>query len=788
MFSPFGFLGPRSSMEFANTPRSHPSNRVEGTDHESECLEHDDGSHMMAHQAAATGNVPLLMEAVNHDPSALESQDEKGMTPLSRAVTSKQLDMVKLLVKMGADINTQDALGRTPLCLAAYEGWYHGVVYLLRSGGKQAIADRSGRLPLHAATYDKDSRSLSALLQTLTIGDVNEPDNDGMTALHWAAFHNRPEHVQLLMLRGGDLFSVDVDGKTPLHWASQNGCLACCSIMAKCRSGGAPLINMLEGSGKSCVHLAAAAGYSNILEEYVDVPAVDFESLDPDDRTPLHWAAASVQLECVEMLLQLGIDPSPHDVNGGTPLDYAKQAANQDIITILQRAGAQFGTMATASSRASQDADRTGEGDRREPWKKRFGFISEWFNRRKNGLRYKSSSEESDGPNGAQDRTVVAKVTPDHPNYAMGYNEPDCHCDHIAGSSEEDLSEEALHPTVTDTIRNEPHGNQDDLESTLGKRSLSEDLSYTRRNSFPASGGGGLTIDSLDKSPRRASDNILRATSPMLLDNIHSKGNSLDKHNLLPTVTSLTASGSPKSPGFMTDEGLCLGEVAIPLRPLCRDLPDADTVQRHAQEILDAQRSESWLSSGNNGNRKPIPSLCGRSLSQKNLYISNVPKLAPLTSRPPMSPGTGESTFSLPPQRTTSISPSLLLRSDTTSTSMPSHYLPLKQRSFSISSDTKYGSCPTINQKGLINRSSNLKSSRLEALQPIQPHGSEKSEKKKKKKKPKPLTAGKLQESFDSTDLTRPASAEPTKTHHFSHTLSTPLETVTASAESTVKS
>ena len=54
--------------------------------------------------------------------------------------------------------------------------------------------------------------------------------------------------------------------------------------MAKCRSGGAPLINMLEGSGKSCVHLAAAAGYSNILEEFVDVPAVDFEALDPDDR------------------------------------------------------------------------------------------------------------------------------------------------------------------------------------------------------------------------------------------------------------------------------------------------------------------------------------------------------------------------------------------------------------------------------------------------------------------------------------------------------------------------
>ncbi|XP_022091648.1 inversin-B-like [Acanthaster planci] len=786
MFSTFGFLGRRTSMEFANSP--HSSSRTEEQDRDS--LETEDGSQMMAHQAAATGNVPLLMEAVNHDPSALESQDEKGMTPLSRAVINKQLDMVKLLVKMGADINIQDALGRTPLCLAAYEGWYHGVIYLLRSGGKQAIADTSGRLPLHAATHDKDSRTLSALLQTLTIGDVNEPDNDGMTALHWAAFHNRPEHVQLLMLRGGDLYSVDVDGKTPLHWASQNGCLACCSIMAKCRSGGAPLINMLEGSGKSCVHLAAAAGYSNILEEFVDVPVVDFEVLDPDDRTPLHWAAASVQLECVEILLQLGIDPSPHDVNGGTPLDYAKQTGNQEVIRILQRAGAQFGTIASVSSRASQDGDKIGEGDRKEPWKKRFGFISEWFNRRKNGLRYKSPSEESDGPNGTKEWTVVAKATSDHPNYAVRYSEADCHSDHIAGSSEEDLSEEALHRDVVGRMRSVPHGSQEDLQdTTLSKRSMSEDLSYTRRNSFPVN-GDGLTADTIDtcRSSRRGSDNILRAVSPMHVDNIQLKGNIPDKHNLLPTVSPLPSSVLIKGPGSSNEEVLSLGEVSVPLRPLCRDLPDADTVQRHAQEILDAQRSESWLSSSNSGSRKPIPSLCGRSLSQKNLYISSVPKLAPLTSRPPVSPGTGESFFSLSPQRTTATSPSLLLPSDMQSSSMPSHYLPFKQRSLSISSDAKYGSCPTINQKGLASKTSNLKSSRLEALQPIQPHDTEKSEKKKKRKKPKPLTAAKFQDNIDSADLTRPASAEPAKSHQFSQSLSTTLEVATASVNSIIKS
>ena len=40
-----------------------------------------------------------------------------------------------------------------------------------------------------------------------------------MTALHWAAFHDRPEHVRLLLGKGADPLVQDIDGKTALHWA-----------------------------------------------------------------------------------------------------------------------------------------------------------------------------------------------------------------------------------------------------------------------------------------------------------------------------------------------------------------------------------------------------------------------------------------------------------------------------------------------------------------------------------------------------------------------------------------
>ena len=43
----------------------------------------------------------------------------------------------------------------------------------------------------------------------------------GMTALHWAAFHGRAGHVKVLVERKADVLTRDTDGKLPFHWAAQ---------------------------------------------------------------------------------------------------------------------------------------------------------------------------------------------------------------------------------------------------------------------------------------------------------------------------------------------------------------------------------------------------------------------------------------------------------------------------------------------------------------------------------------------------------------------------------------
>ncbi|KAI4878835.1 hypothetical protein NFI96_033548 [Prochilodus magdalenae] len=286
-------------------------------------------------QAAATGDVNSLTATIRS-------------TPLMHAVSGRQVDTVKLLLKMGASINTQDACGRTSLSLATYLGWLEGCVCLLRNGAKQNIPDKNGRLPLHAATAEVDLRLMAVLLQQSTLCEINHQDNEGMTALHWASFHNRPEHVQALLQKGADPTLVDKDFKTALHWAVQWPCYGSSNVHIFRRSGsrfmcslildhhlGASVINYDDENGKTCVHIAAAAGYSDIIYELARVPETNLQALDVDERTPLHWAAAAGKEDCVQALLQLGVEPGPRDINENTPLTYAMYCGHTACIKLL---------------------------------------------------------------------------------------------------------------------------------------------------------------------------------------------------------------------------------------------------------------------------------------------------------------------------------------------------------------------------------------------------------------------------------------------------------------------
>ncbi|XP_057645738.1 ankyrin repeat domain-containing protein 55 isoform X2 [Chionomys nivalis] len=278
----------------------------------------------MVYQAASNGDVSALTAVIREDPSILECCDSEGCTPLMHAVSGRQVDTVKLLLKMGANINTQDAHGRTSLCLATYLGWLEGCVSLLRNGAKHNIPDKNGRLPLHAATAEPDVRLLTVLLQQSSLSEINHQD-------------------------------------------SESGNRILCSIILSHHKGPS-IINCDDESGKTCVHIAAASGFGDLINDLAKVPECNLQALDVDDRTPLHWAAAAGKAECVQALLELGMDSNLRDINESTPLAYALYCGHTACVRLLSQEG-----------RAEPARPLPSQNSRPQKKEERFGVLSQIF-------------------------------------------------------------------------------------------------------------------------------------------------------------------------------------------------------------------------------------------------------------------------------------------------------------------------------------------------------------------------------------------------------------------------
>jgi ankyrin repeat protein len=238
------------------------------------------------------------------------------------AVSNHHIEAMKLLVKHKAKVNIADATGQVPLHIASFDGFVPGVRLLIECGAKSNIRDVNGRLPLHLCTNSQDTGCLMALLKDTKKDQVNARDHEGMTPLHWAGFHKRPNHLKVLIRRGAREDLVDVDRKSALHWASQNGSPMCCQMLLMSQS--APMVNGADKNGNSCLHLAAAGGHANVVKVLARVGGIDLQAPDHNGRTPLHWAAAAGHEATVAALLDLDCDPLIQDSSTKTPVEYAK--------------------------------------------------------------------------------------------------------------------------------------------------------------------------------------------------------------------------------------------------------------------------------------------------------------------------------------------------------------------------------------------------------------------------------------------------------------------------------
>src|SRR6185369_12954331 len=83
------------------------------------------------------------------------------------------------------------------------------------------LASAVAKAPLADAVENHDARAAGALLEKKA--DVNAPQADGMTALHWAAHYDDVSTVKRLIATGADAKATNRYGVTPLSLACTNG-------------------------------------------------------------------------------------------------------------------------------------------------------------------------------------------------------------------------------------------------------------------------------------------------------------------------------------------------------------------------------------------------------------------------------------------------------------------------------------------------------------------------------------------------------------------------------------
>eukprot|EP01043_Picozoa_sp_COSAG02_P039918 COSAG02_NODE_3189_length_7205_cov_21.754011_1_plen_993_part_00 len=188
-----------------------------------------------ANMADKTGKTPLhlIIETVILHPQHEAVIFRDGEFKNSRNVTA----MVERLLGAGAGANIADKDGKTALHKAAESCMYPTVGTLLAAGANVNTANKDGKTALHLATASKDDKhlnlcarghgeSLSCMVLTveklLAAGaNVNTADNDGKTALHFAAQRLEDAVVNKLLVAGAEANIADKDGQTPLYLATK---------------------------------------------------------------------------------------------------------------------------------------------------------------------------------------------------------------------------------------------------------------------------------------------------------------------------------------------------------------------------------------------------------------------------------------------------------------------------------------------------------------------------------------------------------------------------------------
>ncbi|XP_010527025.1 PREDICTED: probable protein S-acyltransferase 23 isoform X2 [Tarenaya hassleriana] len=205
-------------------------------------------------------------------------------------------------------------------------------------GSKSQQQNPTGDLPaitdVFSACVYGDLRQLRSFVEHGG-ASVSLPDGNGYYPLQWASLNSFVDVVQYIIEHGGDVNAADHMRQTALHWAAVRGSIAVADLLLQ---NGAR-IEAADVNGYRGLHVAAQYGQTAFLNHIIANYGADYNALDNEGRSPLHWAAYKGFTDTIRLLLFRDACQNRQDNKGCTPLHWAVMRENIEASTLLVHAG-----------------------------------------------------------------------------------------------------------------------------------------------------------------------------------------------------------------------------------------------------------------------------------------------------------------------------------------------------------------------------------------------------------------------------------------------------------------
>jgi len=177
---------------------------------------------------------------------------------------------------------------------------------IVGSGVVLLMLSMAGLSAVRSDVADAAMRGDKAAVRTLISqkADVNTPQADGATALHWAAYRGDRELTDLLIRAGANVKAANREGSTPLWLASVNGDAAI--IEALVTAGADP--NEHLPLGRTPLMVASRTGNVEAMKILIDHGADVNAKEAARGTSALMWAADEAHPAAVQLLIERGAD------------------------------------------------------------------------------------------------------------------------------------------------------------------------------------------------------------------------------------------------------------------------------------------------------------------------------------------------------------------------------------------------------------------------------------------------------------------------------------------------